>query len=445
MRAIFGLPSVILVLALAANAQDINRHPITKLTKVIVTTSSDLADFGGAQQVSDLPGPDGVVSLREAIIAANNTPGPQFIGFNIPVGDPGFDGKVFRIRPQTALPGLTDNGTTIDGTTQSLFSGDTNSFGPEIVLDGSLAGDTAGITISQSDNHTIRGLVIHSFAQAGIQFNEDPTNFHPANVQVAGCYLGTDETGSVAIGNGWQGVAENGVNNLIGGPRPSDGNLISGNSPVLRIAELQIDGSGTIVQHNLIGTDRTGTAALGPAIGIVIGRNVGSKNTAITANRVSGNAGQGIVVEGSTSVGNTLSRNQILSNGGLGIDLNSDGITANDAGDTDNGPNQLMNFPVLTAAHAARGQLVVSGRIDTPNARAVLIEFFANPVPNPGGDPSGHGEGALFLGTARPDRRGLFTATLPPVPAGTLISATATDAEGNTSEFSANVEAVWKR
>jgi hypothetical protein len=44
---------------------------------IIVNTTSDVADFNGDQQVKDLPGLDGLVSLREAIIAANNTSGPQ--------------------------------------------------------------------------------------------------------------------------------------------------------------------------------------------------------------------------------------------------------------------------------------------------------------------------------------------------------------------------------
>ncbi len=58
-----------------------------------------------------------------------------------------------------------------------------------------------------------------------------------------------------------------------------------------------------------------------------------------------------------------------------------------------------------------------------------------------GGDPSGHGEGQFFLGTINPDPSGQFEAILPPVAPGILITATATDANGNTSEFAANVAA----
>lgn len=70
---------------------------LSKRPDIIVSATSDVVDFGGAQQISDLPGPDGVVSLREAITAANNTTGPNVIGFNIPTNDPGFDGSVFTI------------------------------------------------------------------------------------------------------------------------------------------------------------------------------------------------------------------------------------------------------------------------------------------------------------------------------------------------------------
>jgi hypothetical protein len=82
-----------------------------------------------------------------------------------------------------------------------------------------------------------------------------------------------------------------------------------------------------------------------------------------------------------------------------------------------------------------------SGSIDTPNPQTVTIEIFASSVPVPGGDPSGYGEGQTFLGSATPNGAGRFTAILPPVLKGTAISATATDAAGNTSEFALDVVA----
>jgi parallel beta-helix repeat protein len=175
---------------------------------------------------------------------------------------------------------------------------------------------------------------------------------------------------------------------------------------------------------------------------------VDATGSTIAGNLIAYNLSDGIVV-GFTGSGNRITGNSIFANGGLGIDLGSggvndfhgDGVTSNDPGDSDIGPNNLMNFPVLTFAKATPGQLVVKGTIDTPNPKTVTLEFFANPVPTPGGDLSGHGEGAVFLGRVRPNGQGHFTASLPRVRRGTLISATATDAAGNTSEFSANIAA----
>lgn len=590
---------------------------------ILVTTTSDVADFGGTQQIGDLPGSDGLVSLREAIIAANNTTGPQAIGFNIPASDPGFDGTVFTIKPTSRLPNLTGGGTSINGATQSDYSGDTNPVGPEIELDGSLTsalGEIDGLDLVSEQNH-IHGLVVNNFF-SGIGVGGSAATHNT----ITGCFIGTDPTGSFAktplFSSRFFGIGtRNGPSRLqIGGPSPQDRNVISGYTDCIFLStanEVRIEnnfigtnasgtsaiggGNGIVVdwsshdleiinnlvsgnpdwgirmesgervvfRGNKIGTDVTGRQAIANKVGIAIGTREGEplvREVTITDNLISGNVikgislnkvsnvsiwgnrigtdgdgnlmpdnhqwmgiaitdccqpspsftnsdiaiggestGQGNLISGNemvgisvsshvsnaTIIGNTISyngtsggigieafpnagliirgntishnrgnsismlgsgtgytitRNRIHSNDWLGIDLILDatygaGVTPNDAGDLDTGPNNFMNFPVLTSAHAPPGQLVVKGTIDTPNPETVTLEFFANPVPTPGGDPSGYGEGAVFLGTGKANRQGMFTATLPPVAPGTLISATATDAAGNTSEFAANVEA----
>ena len=193
-------------------------------------------------------------------------------------------------------------------------------------------------------------------------------------------------------------------------------------------------------------------------------------NNKILNNEVANNNGPGIVVGGRfvdlsgqerSAANNTLSRNIIYDNGGLGIDLTDEAqnvffnveeplvgifgqiVLAKGDGVTSNGSairaNNGQNFPVLTSAVATPGRLVVKGTIDTSNPKTVTIEFFANSE----GNPSGHGEGATFLGTVNPNAQGKFTAPLLPVPVGTFITATATDAEGNTSEFAENIEAQF--
>src|SRR5262249_1985803 len=76
-------------------------------------------------------------------------------------------------------------------------------------------------------------------------------------------------------------------------------------------------------------------------------------------------------------------------------------------------------------------------------ATTYTLQFFASATP----DPSGYGEGQAFLGaigvTTGPDGNVSFMASLPiGVPAGQAISATATDPNGNTSEFARDVTLI---
>jgi hypothetical protein len=255
---------------------------------------------------------------------------------------------------------------------------------------------------------------------------------------IQGNLIGTDATGSHAIPNDSDGVQifDDVADTVIGGTSAAARNVISGNTEAgIHVFGTMPGGSGIL--GNYIGTDVTGAQPLGNGFaGIVVDGARGIPIGGVAAgagNVIAFNHGDGVTVYSGT--GNAISRNSIFSNGGLGIDLGGDGVTLNDPGDTDAGPNNLQNFPVLTSALVSPGGLVVRGTIDTPSPQTVVLEFFANSVPVPGGDPSGYGEGAVFLGTAAPAPDGSFTAVLPSVAPGTLISATATDAAGNTSEF----------
>lgn len=427
---------------------------------IIVNTTSDVSDFGGAQQVRDLPGEDGLVSLREAIIASNNTPGAHWIVFQIPTGDLGFDGTVFTIRPfPQQLPAITGEGLNIDGSTQTLFSGNTNRVGPEVVLDGILldpsdAWEPRGLVIL-SENNRVHSLVIHTFT-IGIEI-VGPLAI--GNV-LTGCFIGTDATGKVPLPNSLCGntnvcygvTSSSGASyNRIGGPRPSDRNLISGigrppngtgGVGIMMENSENLGTTGNAILGNLIGTDITGKDAIGNDEGIHIGSGI--TNTLIENNVIAFNSWRGIIINDPSypdvpySTGNRISRNSIFcTHYERGIDI---GSGADDPGDYDLGTNNWMNRPILASAKVTQGRLVVKGMIDTQKPESVTIEFFANPVPFPGGNISGYGEGAIYLGKKRPDSRGAFTVFLPAFPIGTLISATATDANGNTSEFAFNAE-----
>ncbi len=178
-----------------------------------------------------------------------------------------------------------------------------------------------------------------------------------------------------------------------------------------------------------------------------VGQDVGLdavKVTAINANVsagnvIAGNGGSGISITGSGSTGNRISTNSIVGNTALGIDLGGDGVTANDSGDADTGPNNLQNFPEISTAITVGGKLLID--YDVPSATAnstypIRVEFFQT-------DADGQ-QGPTFLGadtwTAADFAAGSKSIFLTPAAtfaAGDQIDATATDAVGNTSEFSA--------
>jgi hypothetical protein len=260
------------------------------------------------------------------------------------------------------------------------------------------------------------------------------------NTLVQGNKIGTDRTGTSALGNE-QGILLRGSYCII------RRNLISGAPEGCAGISIVESAVGNRIEENLIGTDITGQNPL-PNQGVGVDVLFSATDNLIVGNLIAFNGSDGVMV-GSLSFRNRISRNSIFSNGGLGIDLGTgenpewhgDGVTPNDLGDVDAGPNDLQNYPVLTSAMVTPGRLIVQGTIDSPDPASIVIELFANPVPNPGADPTEYGEGAVYLGSVRPNLRGMFTAALPTVAPGTMISATATDAAGNTSEFAGNIEA----
>jgi hypothetical protein len=159
-------------------------------------------------------------SLRSAIYYAfdrstDAIPAPTTVIFHIPNTDLRFAGGVFTIKPTYIMtaPGA---GTTIDGTTETTFNGDTNTSGPEIVLDGTeqakyevIGGIFGPGFILREANCTVKGFVINGYDQQGIQLKSDGASGSVATGNViSGCCIGTDKTGTVGIGNGstWPGI-----------------------------------------------------------------------------------------------------------------------------------------------------------------------------------------------------------------------------------------------
>jgi len=161
-----------------------------------------------------------------------------------------------------------------------------------------------------------------------------------------------------------------------------------------------------------------------------------------TGNLIAFNQAAAVSVESGT--GNLIRDNSMFSNAGLGIDLGADGVTPNDATDADTGANNLQNYPVLTEALAnSDGSTTISGSLLSAANASFTLEFFSNTAC----DPSGNGEGQEVIGvtnvmTAASGSNAFVVTFTHTVPAGNFISALATDANANTSEFSACVTVV---
>jgi hypothetical protein len=277
-----------------------------------------------------------------------------------------------------------------------------------------------------------------------------------SNHTLQGNFIGTDVTGTVALGNPNAGVNLNNSvpNTVIGGltatPGTPPGNLISGNTGNTGLI-LGFDGSGNLVQGNIIGADITGTQPLGNSGGILINghdntvggtdpgaRNIIAFNGAIPCNAFSA----GIWVHNSGAVNNAILGNSIFSNADLGIDLEFDGdpncIEPNDNCDVDTGPNNLQNYPVITSAMSGGGSINIQGSLNSAPTTTFRVEFFENPQC----DPSGNGQGETFIGFSDIPTDASCNATINVtfpvvVQGGHVITATATDPNNNTSEFSA--------
>jgi CSLREA domain-containing protein len=360
-------------------------------------------------------------SLREAINASNGNAGTDTIAFNIP------GAGVQTITPISQLPVITDP-SVIDGSTQPSFAGT-----PLIELSGTGAGFPATGFRVTAGSTTIRALVINRFASDAVAFTSSGGN------SVKGCLIGTNAAGTAALANGGHAVSIDGVsNNTVGGTTPADRNIISGNGG--RGVFISNGATNNVISGNFIGTNAAGNSAIGNLSDGV--RIDGSSNNTVggaaagAANLIAGNGGAGVLVVSGT--GNALVANQIFNNGGLGIDLGADGPTPNDgAGDPDTGANDLQNFPFLLSAVSNGATTNVSTLFVSKTNSAFTLHFYSSPSC----DPSGAGEGETFLGAvnANTNNNGTDTpvASFPvALPVGSVVTATATDAVGNTSEFS---------
>ena len=258
--------------------------------------------------------------------------------------------------------------------------------------------------------------------------------------RVLGNFVGTNAAGTAAIANGLSGVftIDGASGNTIGGTQPAEGNVISGNASFgVAFFGAATDGGNTVL-NNFIGTDAAGTAAIGNnASGVFVetsNNRIGSLTDGV-GNTIAFNGDGGVRVGAGT--GNAIVNNRIFSNASLGIDLAPLGVTQNDAGDTDIGANNLLNRPTLSSARTQGPNVLVQVALSPTPSGPFQVHFYSNAAC----DPSGSGEGQTPIGVSSfgvgsGDTNFEMSFSAVTVPAGSFITATATDSNGNTSEFS---------
>ncbi len=463
------------------------RHSVSRAAFVLV--GSLLAAAAGADVITVAnTDDDGAGSLRAAIAAAVSG---DAIHFAIE------EGGVQTITPVTALPPIAA-GVTIDGTTQSDASCATWPPTLRIEISGYASPQGSdGLSVTGNDV-VVRGLILNSFTGDAIEVNGASGNVYiscnfigtdasgtqdfgnagagvrlvgtrvttiggamvsernliAANAiagvwidenasanSVSGNYIGTDVSGAVRLDN-FNGVVVHGANNLL------LGNLISGNVESGVLFDVATATGNTVVD-NLIGANATDTAAIpngGAGVYLLNGATLNTVGAVGAGNRFRANGANGVWVDGAASLRNSIRGNSMTGNGAIGIELGAFFENPNDPGDPDAGPNRLQNTPVLIDVAYAAGlnQVTATFSVPTETANATYplqVDFY-------GADEDDE-EGEFYLGTLSYDASdfivGTVTRSFTPaatVTAGDEVVATATDAAGNTSEFTATAITV---
>lgn len=292
-------------------------NDVELMTRIAVTTTAD----------------SGAGSLRQAILNANAAFGQDEILFAIPGPGP------HTIQSLSALPEVSES-VIIDGYTQTGSSANTLDAGTnatlQVELDGQFAGEDVHGLVFRNASATVRGLVINRFDGAGIAVLD---SFDGGHTIIEGNFIGTDISGQLPRGNNSDGIRLEGIwggSVTVGGDSPAARNILSASTGTNYMQQNGPAGNGVylaqadhvVIAGNLIGTDRTGTQALGNA-------NDGVKVTFSDRTRVGGSApGEGNTISGNTMNGIAFGEttNGVVQGNHLGTDVSGTTTLANGYG-----------------------------------------------------------------------------------------------------------------
>jgi parallel beta-helix repeat protein len=408
-------------------------------------------------------------SLRQAIVDANTTPGAIFVEFHIPKTDPGFNAAkgVWTIKPLSGFPMINCDAIEFKGETQSAFIGeDTNPLGPEIEIDGSLAGDyMCGFYVIRAAVADFYLLTINRFYGIGIYAKGVNSGY------IAGCYVGTDPTGMERAGNGYgvsldscryfnitsfdtvRTVISGNVNyglglvygscynhvygNYIGLNRAGTDTIGNGNYGGVRISDRS---DSNLVLNNAISGNKFGIYLFNAGGNTIMENTIGGPPSESDGPWLGGgNRFGGVVLaayDSDVTERNQLDANVISGNGGMGVRvvglgsrynmIYRNGIFANEDGaiNLEDGANEGIASPVIEDFN---GQFV-SGTA-APNA---FVQLFTDDG----------GQASRYLDYTGTDGQGHFMMSLSGQALLANFTALVTDAKGNSSYLSRPFAAV---
>jgi len=364
----------------------------------------------------------------------------NYIGLNAAGTDTIRNGEVgiFVDAPNNIIGGLSPGaGNIIAGNLEGIFINDNGSgnivqanyIGTDATGMTPLGNLDAGIVVDNAPNNTIGGSTdaARNVISGNLIFGVIVQNTASTGNQVTGNYLGTSAQGITALPN-LAGIS------VYDSPRNNiKNNVISGNAQFGIIVNTR-GSTETRIEDNLIGPDAQGNNLGNGWHGVMM---FSSQNT-VQRNTIASNNGSGVWVE-PAGTQNLITQNSTFANGGMGIDLAPWGLAKNDPLDVDTGPNDLQNFPILDSTRVVGSQLVVHGSLNSKPDEQFTIDFYSNSTY----DPSHFGEGETWeqslAVTTDPSGSREFVVSIPIPTLGDIpryITATATDARNNTSEFS---------
>jgi CSLREA domain-containing protein len=373
-----------------------------------------------------------------AIVVTNGAHDVQIIGNFIGTDVTGMIGagnSSYGVYLDTASAEIRNN--VIAGGTFGVATYATN--GPMVVADNLIGTNAAGtVAFSNSIGVDVHGGMTQITGNTIVGSNTDGirlTGSQCVGTIIRGNRIGTNAAG-LPLGNSsgiW--IDDNATASIIGGTLASERNVISGNSwgVVLSSSQSTFDLATQTRDHtivgNFIGILSDGTPRPNQ-VGVWIGN--AAKNH-VDDNTISGNSSAGVVVAGFVAKDNSIRRNSIFDNGGLGIDLDNNNVTPNDPFDGDTGANDLQNYPLVAVGSDATTTWV-GGTFNSTPSSTFAIDMFSSPSCASGSNAKQY-LGSTAIST---DINGNATLQVPfaRMPDGTGITATATSASGATSELS---------